>query len=130
MTTFTPEELSVISRAQKNVLRLLLLSILVVVVLFLPVPLEVAQLVGPAVVVACLLIGLIGAVFIYRLARAIQDPVPWLYVLCAFIPCMNILALLILNLRATAALRAAGIEVGMMGAKEPSAVPGPPGSDD
>src|SRR5688572_1859873 len=128
MTTFTPEELSGIIRAQKNVLRLLLISIFLVAAMFLPVPSEMADFVAPAIVIAFLVIGLIGAVFIHRLARALGDPVAWIYVICAFIPLVSTVTLLILDLRATAALRANGIEVGMLGAKEPPGIPGPRGS--
>jgi hypothetical protein len=118
MTTYTHPELAAIIDAQKRVLRLLLVSIVMVVFTFLPLRPAVNEFARPAILFGHALIGLIGLVFIYRLARAIHDPIPWIYVICAFIPVLNTVTLLILNLRATAALRANHIEVGLMGAKK------------
>src|SRR5688572_19016350 len=118
MTIYTYPELAEIIRAQQNVLRLLLLSIVLVVFTFVPLSPAIAQFVSPAILLGYVSVGFLGAIFIYRLARAIHEPVPWLYVIGAFIPMVNTVTLLVLNLRATAALRANAIEIGLMGARK------------
>lgn len=52
----------------------------------------------------------------YRLAKALQLPAPWVFVVCSFLPYVGVIVLLILNAQATAALKRAGIHVGLMGA--------------
>jgi hypothetical protein len=123
VTTYTPTQIRIIIRAQKRVLWLLLFSILLVVPIFLPVSTALAKILAPILLIAYILIGAIGALFIYRLALAIEDPVPWLYLICAFIPGVSTITLLILNIRATAALTANGIDVGFMGARTPVSLP-------
>src|SRR3954471_18577553 len=82
MTTYTHAELAAIIDAQKNVLRLLLISIVLVAftfLRFLPLPPEIAEFARPAILCGYAvmgLIGLIGAAFIYRLARAIHEKIP------------------------------------------------------
>lgn len=65
---------------------------------------------------------LAGAVFAVQMARALYST--GVAVVCAIlllIPCVGLLALLVLNNRATARLSAAGLKVGLLGA-EPSEV--------
>lgn len=119
MKAYTRPELVVISRIQKHVLRLILVSLLVVLPLIVPLPPGLDEALTLAALPALLLIGAIGAVLVYRLAKAIRCAAPWVYVAFAFIPYINTVTLLILNARATAALRANGVEVGLMGAKQP-----------
>jgi hypothetical protein len=72
-----------------------------------------------------------GTVLIYRLAKALEVQSPWVYVVCAFIPYINNLTLLVINVQATGALKRHGIQVGLMGARNedlmklvPAAQPG------
>jgi len=113
MNTFTDSQLFEIGRGQKKILCLILVSIPIVIGLpFVPATRFSVMLIG----VLFILIGCIGAVLIYRLATALDEPWPWLYVVCAFIPYVNTATLLIVNVKATAALKARGIRVGLMGA--------------
>jgi hypothetical protein len=123
VTTYTPAQIRIIIRAQKRVLWLLLFSILLVLPIFLPVSTALAQILAPVLLIAYILAGIVGAFFVYRLALALEDPVPWLYLICAFIPGVSTITLLILNLRATAALEANGVYVGLMGAITPVSLP-------
>lgn len=93
-----------IARCQKAIIWLILVSI----------PGYVASLVIPMLP---LLITLISLVFIFRMAVALEVYAPWLYVLFGLIPLINLVALLVINGRATTALRTHGVEVGVMGAK-------------
>jgi len=112
MNTFTDLQLFEIARNQKRILWLLLMSILVIIgAPFIPhAPIFIVL-----IEAVFALIGIIGAVLIYRVANALEEPWPWLYVVCAFVPCVNTVTLLIVNVRATAALKRRGIRVGLMG---------------
>jgi hypothetical protein len=100
-----------IARNQKRILWLILLSVPVVAgVLFVP-----ASNIAMAVIVPAVLIGIVGTALIFRLARGLEAR-PWCYVVSAFIPYVSIVALLIINYKATAALKRGGIRVGLMGA--------------
>ena len=66
---------------------------------------------------ASILTCILGFVFIYNLAKALQAP-PWLYVVLSLIPLVNLIALLVLNRKATTALQAHGVRVGLMGANK------------
>ncbi len=61
---------------------------------------------------------------VYKLAKALQlsTVASVLYLIAMFIPLVSLICLLILNGRATRALKEAGIRVGLMGAK-PSTLP-------
>jgi uncharacterized membrane protein AbrB (regulator of aidB expression) len=65
------------------------------------------------------LIGITAAALLYRLAKALHSPAPWIYVPLAFIPYINTLTLLTLNFRATRTLKQNGYEIGLMGALPP-----------
>lgn len=113
MTTYTDLQIVEIARSQRRILWLLLVSIGVVLGGFvLPHTGGVSALLYTTFIV----IGIVGAVLIYRLATAMEEPWRWIYVVCAFIPYVSTVTLLILNVRATSALRARGIRVGLMGA--------------
>ena len=71
-----------------------------------------------AIMAVFILMGIIGAFLIYRLAIDLEEPWPWLYVLCAFIPYVSTATLLIMNARATGALKGKGIGIGLMGASK------------
>jgi hypothetical protein len=62
--------------------------------------------------------GIFGVVFIYRLAKALKSSLAWLYIVLSFIPFVNLIAVIVLNSRATNVLKAHGIRVGLMGANQ------------
>ena len=101
--TFNDEEILGISKSQKVIILLILLVF----------PAYFAAIFFP---VLGLIFGIITLVFIHRLAAALKAQLPWLYVLLAIVPCINFIALLVLNSRANSALKARGIRVGLMGA--------------
>ncbi len=95
--------------------------------------------VSVAVRAVMLLLGVIAtlaalAVFSYRTAGALGSSVAVLWAIAMFVPCANVVTLLALSAKATAACRANGIPVGFLGPKLPggelTALPpsGPPPS--
>jgi hypothetical protein len=102
--TYTDSEILDIAKRQKAILWLIVASI----------PAYALNLVIR--LVPTLVIGIISLVFIYKLAVALKSSVPWVWVISGVIPCVGLIALLILNSYASAALRARGIKVGLMGA--------------
>lgn len=118
--TLSPTQFLEIASQQKRLLGLLVISIPVVAGTFC-VPSITEP--GPVMLILLLLlfvgmiaIGVFSVVAIYRLAKALRVQAPWIYVACSFIPYLNTVTMLIINGRATAALRRAGIHVGLMGA--------------
>lgn len=63
-------------------------------------------------------ISIISLVFIYRLAAALKEPNPWLYAIFGLIPYVNVVSLLVINSRATTALKVCGVHVGLLGARK------------
>jgi hypothetical protein len=114
MSPFTDAQILEIARNQERILWLLLASCVVVLGSFLVPPGVIA---GSLFLAALAAIGIVATVLIYRLSKALERS-PWVYVVCAFIPYVNTATLLIMNLRATAALRSRGISVGLMGANQ------------
>ena len=104
-TTYTDAEVLDIAKHQKAIILLIPLSMAAYVaatfVPFLPV-----------------FVGIISLVFIYQLAAALKETSPWLFVLLGIIPCISLIALLMINSRATSALKSRGIRVGLLGANE------------
>ena len=90
-----------VAKCQKHIMWMILLSL--VAVIFIP----------PATIVT----GFIQSYFIYKLATAVRSSAAWVYIILAFIPLVNLIALLILNGKATKTLKANGIKVGLMGAR-------------
>ena len=113
MKTLTYTQLLEVARNQKQILWLLLASVVVVIAAFC-IPSN--RIVGVLILTAFGLIGIISTVSLYRLAKALDVAWPWLYVVCAFIPYVNTVTLLFINFRATASLKRRGIPVGLMGA--------------
>ena len=68
------------------------------------------------------------AIYSYRTAGALGSSVPVLWVVAMVIPFINVISLLVLSARSTAACRASGVPVGFLGPKfsAPSAPPVPP----
>ncbi len=118
--TLPPAQLLETAKQQRRVLWLVVASIpLVIASMVIP------TMTGPEALMLTLLalllvgmvaIGVLGVVAVYRLARALQVSAPWIYVACAFIPYISTFTLLIINHRASAALKRGGIRVGLMGA--------------
>ena len=63
-------------------------------------------------------VNVVSLVFVYKLAAALKMPSPWQYVVFTLTPCAGITSLLVLNGHATSALKARGIRVGLMGARQ------------
>jgi len=61
--------------------------------------------------------------FGFRTAQALGSSVAWLWAVGMFLPCLNVITLLLLSSRATHACRAAGIPVGFLGPAA-DAIPG------
>ena len=59
-----------------------------------------------------------AAFLIYQLAVALKASNPWLWALVVLLPCGGLVAMLILSLRGTKALKLQGIRVGLMGARK------------
>src|SRR5690242_8093177 len=99
MNVLADTQLFEVARNQKRILWLLLISVVVVFGTFCIPPNPVT---GVLIFAALVFIGIIAAVFIYRLAKALEVEWTWLYVACSFIPYVNTATLLVINLRATA----------------------------
>lgn len=99
MTAFIPTDTLDIAKAQKGVLYCVLANI---VLLFFP----------PLV----LFVIPFQLYFVYRLATALRLDYPLLWAIGMFFPIISLILLLILSQKATAAIRAAGFHVGLMGA--------------
>ena len=99
------KEIMVVAKRQNVIMWLILVSIpayaAAVLVPFLP-------------LIACI----ISLVFIYKLAVALKEPWPWAYVMLGLIPCVSIIALIVIYNRASSTLKANGVRVGLMGARK------------
>ena len=109
MPHFTKAEVVEVARMQKAVLWLLL-ALLVANGLAASVPI-IGLVVYLVVVVASL-------IYTYKLAKAVKALSPGQYLVLGLIPCLNLIALLMINSNATAVLKAHGIAVGLMGANQ------------
>ena len=96
---FTGSEVLEIARRQKSILWLIIANLLT---FWIP---------GASIVT-----GLIGVIFIYRLGKVLRSSLAILYAILGFIPLVGLVGLLILNSKATGALRQRGVRVGLMGA--------------
>lgn len=94
-------EILEVAKYQKNILWLIIVNLLTFWMVF-----------------VSILTGIIGIIFIYRLAKVLKSSLDWLYIVLSFIPVVNVIALLLLNRKATVVLRAHGIRVGLMGANQ------------
>ena len=134
---FTREEVVQIARSQKGIIALIVVNLLVGLSFALPM-----ALLGPdsraAVVVfwlqqvAGLIVTIIAVILIFRLAKALRKTA-WAYALAALIPCISLIALLMINHYATQTLRQNGVRVGIWGARKsglenlpPTLAPPPP----
>jgi len=97
---WTKQDLMEVARCQKHILWLILISL---VAMFIP--------------FATIVTGIIQIYFIYKLAAAVRSSAAWVYIILAFIPLVGLIALLVINSKATGKLRENGIKVGLMGAR-------------
>jgi hypothetical protein len=67
------------------------------------------------VIAASLALSAANAVFAYQLTREMGSPVPWLWTIVMFVPCLNVLALLALSSNAQSWCKERGIRVGFLG---------------
>ena len=70
---------------------------------------------GAGLVILVTLVAL--TIYAYRTASALGSSVPVLWAVAMFVPCINVLTLLVLSSKATAACRERGIAVGFLGPK-------------
>ena len=112
------ERLKRIASAQRHVnIAVLLYLGLIPVNVALNVAGEAAPWIGLFLLPYLLLVFVLGAVSIFRLAAAFRgNGVAIIYVICMIIPCVGLLLLLSLSSMATKELRAAGVKVGLLGA--------------
>jgi multisubunit Na+/H+ antiporter MnhF subunit len=133
---FTREELLQIARSQETIINLILLNLLLGLCIFVSV-----MILGPTstsgrIIIllvrgTILVINIMAVVFIFRLAKALHKTA-WVYALAAFLPCIGLVTLLLVNHYATQTLRANGVRVGLLGARKgdlenipPTAAPPP-----
>lgn len=62
--------------------------------------------------------AIVNLVFVYQLAKALKLGAAWLWCASQIIPIVSLIALLVLNSKATAAIRSKGVAVGLMGANK------------
>jgi hypothetical protein len=104
--------LLLVAKYQKAILLCILANILGAVLQFaLPGPLK--------LVAACLqlLISVTSVVFVVLLAKTVYSVVAAVvYALLAFVPCVGLIALFVINQKATSVLQKGGLKVGLLGA--------------
>ena len=116
MMNYTPAELLNIGRRQRNVLWLLL-GTLLFYVLMAVVPTRGLPLGTPEILIlGTLAIVILSVTFIYQMASALKSDMAWLYAILGLVGVVQLIVLLVLNSKATSALRKNGIAVGFMGA--------------
>jgi hypothetical protein len=104
--------LLLVAKYQRGIMLCILASILGAVLQFaLPGPLR--------LLATCLqvLVSLASVVFVVLLAKTVYNVVAAVvYAVLAFVPCVGLIALLVINQKATSVLREAGLKVGLLGA--------------
>lgn len=107
------EELRSIATEQRRVILCILVYMFAFIGQFF-LPIELAQIVGP---LALLFVGIVGAVFVFRLAIKLYGIVVGVLVgVLTLVPFLGFLLLLLVNQRATSKLQLAGVKVGFLGA--------------
>lgn len=106
------EDLRSVARAQKGIMICILIYLIAVAVQF-AIPPELRLFLGLGIMV----VALVGAVFVFMLAIKVYGTgLGILLGLLSLIPCIGLIVLLIINVRATAILKQNGIKVGLTGA--------------
>lgn len=79
---------------------------------------------NPLITIVVLITVVALAYYGYRTAKAMGSSVGWLWAVAMFIPCLNVITLLVLSHRATKACRERGVPVGFLGPEVPDHEPG------
>lgn len=125
--TLTPGEVYHVAKAQKAVLWCFLAGILLNIVLSVSesVTIDPSDTSASALFIVLFeLAGLILSIalivamiyFVYKLATSLHSQAVWLWCVAMIVPCLNLICLLMLISRASQAIRAQGVKVGLMGA--------------
>ncbi len=115
----SPEGIREIAKRQRAIIMCILVQLALYVVLI------AGQRTFPPLVVlgvagAMLAVDVVGVIFVFLLATKLYGiGVGILLGLLTFAPCLGLITLLIVNARATAILRQAGLKVGLLGATVP-----------
>jgi len=108
----TRDDLRSVAKSQKGILVCILIY-LVAVFSQLALPPEVRPLVG----IGVLLVGVVGAVFVFMLAIKVYGTGLGIVLgILSLVPCLGLIVLLVVNGKATNVLRQNGIKVGLLGA--------------
>ena len=99
--SFSDSEIIEIAKKQKIILWLILASFVAAFIPYAPI-----------------VTGILSLIFIYQLAISVRSTVAWLYAVLALIPLVGLIALLVVNSKATKALKGRGVRVGLMGANQ------------
>jgi hypothetical protein len=67
---------------------------------------------------AQLVVYVLYVIAIHRMAAALRKPGPWIYTVVAMIPCLGLLAVLLLTPEASAILKQHGCPVGLLGVNQ------------
>lgn len=106
------EDLRSVAKFQKGILVCILIYLCAVIGQF-ALPADLRLFLGLGVLV----VGLVGTVFVFLLALKVYSPVVGILLgLLTLIPCVGLIALLVVNGKATSILRANGLKVGLLGA--------------
>lgn len=124
MSQHSPDQLRDIARAQRLLIAAIGCNLLLTAASFAinakgdplnPTPAQTTM--GIAIGAFSLVTVVIQMVGTYRLARALGSAMAWLWTVAMIVPCLSLILLLTLNHRATVAIRAAGVRVGLFGAR-------------
>ena len=106
------EDLKAVARYQKGILVCILIYLIAMIGQF-AIPADFRPLIGLGILV----VGLVGTVFVFLLAiKVYSTGVGVLLGILALIPCIGLIALLVVNGKATGILKQNGINVGLLGA--------------
>lgn len=97
---WTKQDIVEVAKYQRNILWMFLIALLAMFIPF-----------------ATIVTGIIQIYFIYKLATALRSSAAWIYIILTFIPLVGLIALLVINNKATKKLQQNGIRVGLMGAR-------------
>lgn len=118
--TWSKGELLQVARGQRRILWLILISLLVSIPIGLMIATASAREFNDVMTIARFVglgFGVVQLFAVLRLAKALRSTVPFFFCLLAFVPVISLFSLLYLNQNATKVLKAAGINVGFMGAR-------------
>ena len=101
MQEFSNQEVFEIAKKQKAIIWLIIVSF---AVFFFP--------------LAWIVVAIVNLVFVYQLAKALKLGGAWAWCVAQIIPLVSLITLLVLNSKATAAIRSKGVTVGLLGARK------------